>query len=699
MSFSELKDIYTRDDQKEWWENNREDLSQGQKHELLDWIVEDGIHSTFRVFKLTILEASDNPQELVERLKVATEQADGDLAWGSFHKDLREEIDGKTETNREVYSELKSEYPDIFKLFGYAFLYKSDIDTEEEILELLANRDETEVTVGVSSTILKYEQIPASINEELQNMMDNEEHVIHVLRAYTEFFTQNTEHWEKLVETALNDEEHLTYILQNTQFKIQNQHLEDFTEIVKHGIEEEILEEAPIHIYYSEFPERTDQAIEITLCLLEKNNYNAQILAENIGEENSNFAERLLEERNRTDNKFGLNNAILKAGKSNPETLVDAILQEYSEDEREFFLELLRKTIGELHQSGSYHRNTAEGIATFLEDTIGLGDFIDQPNWDLIEENPNQPQEHNQEVFRQLNEIVQQLKSRRNFDQSILNQLSNYSNLDNYYRDLLAEKIQQGVYHPFLDHLRNNSLVLDTLENNWEDIPTENKDALKQGGTFNDILSEIKLMIWLKSRGVNFNSEVNLHDYDTGDEEDRDVDIEFGDNYIDVINPKLMPRLDMSNEAIMIPNNAIKKIYSKVGNKYLGTHELEQERTFIAMNLNRTEIEPEQVVASLHGGLQVHLGRKEDSEVMKELGTSRNLESSIAGLDDPTQLLEDHFDGVIWFKPSIFEENGDIYIKMAGDVVPNPLHQNDDTDEYCEQLAETIFGSSKEDQS
>lgn len=693
MSFDELEDIHTRDDQEEWWENNRDNLSKDQKHELLDWIIDDGVHSSFRVFKLVILEASDNPKEIIKRLKVATEQADDNFAWGSFHKDLREQIDGKPETNRQIYSELKSKYSDTFKLFGYAFLCKSDINVEEEILELLDTREETKVTVGVSSTILKYEQIPESINEELQNMLDNEEHVIHVLRAYTEFFTQNTEHWEKLVELALNHEEHLAYIIQNTQFKIQNQHLEEFTEVVKHGIEEEILEEAPIHIYYSEFPERTDQAIDITLCLLDKNNYNAQVLAENIGEENSNFAKSLLEERNKTDNKFGLNNTILKAGKNDPEALTDAIIQEYTVDERDFFLELLQKTIGELYQSGNYHRNTAKDIATFLEDTIGLADFIDQLDRDLIEENPSQPEEHNQEVFRMLNQVVQQLKYRRNFDQSILNQLANYPNLDNYYHDLIAEKIQQGVYHPFLGHLRNNSLILDTLENNWSDIPPENKSALESSESFDDILSEIKLMIWLKSRGIDFNSEVNLHDYNTGDESEKDVDIEFTGNYIDVINPELMPELEMSNEVITIPNNAISKIYGKVSSKYIGTEELGQERTFIAMDLSGTEIGPEQVVSSLHGGLQIHLGRKEDKEVLEELGTTRDLDSSVSGRDDATQLLEEYFDGVIWFDPRIFEEDGNVYIKMTGDVVPNPLHQDDDIDEYCEQLAETIFSN------
>lgn len=693
MSFNELEDIYTREDQKEWWKNNRDNLSRDQKHELLDWIINDGIHNTFCVFKQVILEASDNPQEIIERLKVATEQADGDLAWGSFHKDLREEIEGKTEINREVYSKLKSKYSDISRLFGYAFLCKSDMKTEEEILELLDSREEVKVTVGVSSTLLKYEQIPSSINEELQNMLEGEEHVIHVLRAYTEFFTQNNEIWEKLVEIALNHEEHLPYIVQNTQFKIQNQHLEEFTEIVKHGIEEEILEESPIHIYYSEFPERTDQAIETTLCLLDKNNYNAQILAENIGEENSDFAERLLEERNRTDNKFGLNNTILKAGKSNPEIFIDAIIEEYSEDEREFFLELLQKTIGELYQSDNYHRDAAKHIATFLEDTVGIRDFIDQPNWNLIEVNPVQPKEHNQEVFKQLNEIVQQLKYRRNFDQSILNQLANYSNLDNYYYDLLAEKIQEGTYHPFLGHLKNDSLILKFLEENWDRIPPEQKEGLTWDRAFNDFISEIKLTLWLMDQSIEVENDVDLHESQSGEIDERDVDIQFNDNYIDVKNPKMMEELKMSNEAISIPNNAVKKIYNYFDHKFMNTEELYNERTFLALDLSGTEMGSEQIISALHGGQQVHLGKKEGEDVLRELGASRNIDSSISGEHVYTNILENHFDGVIWFKPRILEEDEDVYIKMSGDVVPNPLHQDDATDEYCGQLAETIFGN------
>jgi hypothetical protein len=63
--------------------------------------------------------------------------------------------------------------------------------------------------------------------------------------------------------------------------------------------------------------------------------------------------------------------------------------------------------------------------------------------------------------------------------------------------------------------------------------------------------------------------------------------------------------------------------------------------------------------------------------------------------DDALQgwsLLDDNLNGVIWYTTwSETDTDGTPVLRVDGDVVPNPHHQDDDNQTYCEELSETLF--------
>ena len=111
---------------------------------------------------------------------------------------------------------------------------------------------------------------------------------------------------------------------------------------------------------------------------------------------------------------------------------------------------------------------------------------------------------------------------------------------------------------------------------------------------------------------------------------------------------------------------------------------------FIALDISQSEIQPEEVISSLYGSMQIQLQfNRETGEVVDER-PSRDRDESLEGWD----LLDDNLNGVIWYTARITSSESSPQLEVEGDVVPNPHHQDgEDNFDLCESLSERLFGA------
>ncbi|WP_430639484.1 hypothetical protein [Haloferax volcanii] len=287
-----------------------------------------------------------------------------------------------------------------------------------------------------------------------------------------------------------------------------------------------------------------------------------------------------------------------------------------------------------------------------------------------------------------LHTILSEHLENRDYSESTLEALDDYPKLKSHFHQSLLKKIDNETYHPMLRLLdRDVTRYLNLFENNWELIPGEKRQQLL-GSAFESTLSEIVLILQLEKQGLDFDVDVNLHKYPSGDLTDKDVDIVVDGNYIEIRTPQTWRNLEVANCAIGLPNRAYDQISDKFKSDYAGSIELTQEPVFIALDLTESEIQPEEVISSFYGSLKGQLLYDKESGEVVDKRTIRDPEDSLQGW----RLLDDHLNGVVWYTSRLKPADDSLeHLEVDGDVVPNPHHHDEGNRDFCLALSQSLF--------
>lgn len=696
MDFDQIDSLqYESDAQVEWWEEHGNESSEEEIDELFEYVVsEEKFSYRELVVKMTV-KRIDHPDLFLQDLRRLAPHLDTNGAWVALHNEIRDCIDGNEELAREIYSRLKSDgggwVPNFAKLF---LIELPNEEAKEEILQLLSADDEVLIATGCISLAEGFEdeEVSDAIVHELEQLGRDGIALNPVLKANRALFQENPSLWALTMEIGYKYPESVEPILFLFGHDIDGKHLTDYLELIKFGLEEGSVSDIRDYALSKNFSHKTQQLADFTVWLSDHQSNSANRLAEDIGEANSDFMSALFDRADRFSNTAAAKQILRKAGKSDLDALINELIDHYDSSQRVLYLHLLRDVIGDLYFADSFHQDAAREIAEFIDSTVAHHPFVRDIDWEMITSQPEDDDEKRlqQDVFVHLYNIVDDILNRRDFDASLLQVLKKYPNLESHFRSRLLSNLQSHTYHPMMAYLEKDGdhPVLSLMDGRWDEIPEEKRDALKSPPGFPDILSEVLLILWLEQRGVDYSPDVNLHAYDSGEELNRDSDLLVDGNYIEIQSPKIWTDLRLSNRMVGIPNRSIQKITSKFRNKFSGTLEPNDRPVFIALNLDRSEIMAEEVIASMWGKVQIQFAVDQETGTLVNERPTRDAEQSIR---DEHWFTERHLNGVIWYTTQVNTSGGRVDLSVDGAVIPNPNSANPDNQEICEELQATLF--------
>ncbi|WP_317175999.1 hypothetical protein [Halomontanus rarus] len=691
-SLEELR--HDREGLRDWWREHQDKLSKSELDDLFDDLVENKFVYLPIIIRIT-LQTDDTADGFASNLERLAPHINMDLAWGDFYAAFNERLEGETHFARELYDRLLSESDEWPKQFiGPIMNQLPDDELVDEILTHLQSQDPDRVDIaarGIGEGF-RGRNVPDEIIKELDSLAVDDRFHEHIIRANASVFKQNPKIWDLTVEIGLENPELIQGIINTVGNQFEPDHLLEYLELLERGVEKGTIDDLQIHNLYFNAPNETFLLADFAVTLSEEEHLAASELAEQTYDENPDILPALFHRLDDFPSDFLGTHIVLDAGKNAPEELVQLIIDNFDGTKKTALLNLLQKSVGELFFSETYHQDTALRIADFIEN-LNDSAFVRSIRHDLIQTSPSNEEEknHNKEVFYHLYEILSDILMNREFGYQTLAKLDQYPNLRDHFKTPLSKKIEQETFHPMLGLLQNDrSTHLEFLEDQWENIPERKRQQLL-GDAFQPTLSEIGFLLRLHEQGLSYDVDVNIHDHQSGEPLEKDVDIVVEGNYIEIQTPQTWRNLKVANKVVGVPNTAYNKIASKFKSDYAGSAELTDEPVFIALDISRSEIDQEQVIASLFGSLKIKMTyNKETGEIVDERPV-RDPDKSLKGWP----LLDHNLNGVIWYTANIREDKqGNPIIDMDGDIVPNPNHRDDDNFDYCEKLNERIFGNS-----
>jgi hypothetical protein len=682
---------HRREELEQWWEESRGELTEQQRQCLFERAIEDKFAFLPIVIGLTV-DIPEGPDELVGSLERLSPYLNRDMAWGDLYSELHQRLCSNPNLAEEIYYDYSILSEDWAKPYaGPVLAALPEEKFENEIIDLLRSEEVEKVEMAVSGLVGRSEyEISDDILEELEGLADNSESHFEVLRVCSEYFRDEERLWDLTKQIGYENPDVVPQISRMFGRNVEQPHFEEYVELVEYGIKQDSGESPEVHRLYNEFAEEADVLAEFTVGICDKDMMSARRLVKNVAEENQAILEALYDRMGDYPSDFHFVEVVFAAAEENPKRLVELVIDRYDDSTRVVSLQLLKKAVGELFFSTRYEREVARDIAAFLSNVEDSG-FVRSVKHSLVNQVPDEDIEecHNKDVFYHLYSVISDQLEGRNYDQSTLDFLEQYPDLDSHFRSQLLSKIRQRQYHPMLGLIANQSAdYLEFLDDNWGEIPSEKQQQLL-GEAFRSTLSEIGLILWVQDRELEFELDVNLHHHNTREELEKDVDLVVDGHYIEIRTPRTWRNLEVSNRTIGLPNTAYNQISGKFKSDYAGSAELTEEPVFIALDITESEIHPEEVVASFYGSLQIQLQYdRETGEVVDERPT-RDRGSSLEGWD----LLDDNLNGVIWYTARIPATGGSPSLQVEGDVVPNPHHQNEDNFDLCESLSQRLFDS------
>lgn len=683
------------DGQRSWWDENKVDLTSSEKDDVFEYIAtQNPIGYRELILEMTV-DRIEEPDKFLNDLHRLAPYLDQDGAWVLLYNKIRDEIDGNEAVARDIYGRLKVVREDWAPTFTRLFLAELPRDdAEAEIVDLLTSGDDLPIATGCISLAEAFEgeSVSEDIIDELERLGTNGTMLSPVLKANRALFHENPGLWELTFEIGYANPEYIEQIIWLFGNEISDQHLSEYLELVKEGVEAGMVDDIQNHNLSSNFADRTQKLADFTVWLAQHQSDTAQRLAKDTAKENEAFLPALFDRADRFANSFVGKHVLRHAGEPDPVALVNELVNHYDASQRVMYLHLLRETIGELYFADSYHQHCAQDIGHFVEDTVNHHSFIDDIDWELLNTSPDgdDPNELQQRVYVHLYNIVSQILNRRDYDTSVLQELASYGNLDAQFRSRLSANLQSKIYHPLMSRLDadRDDPLLELLNDRWQQIPDPKQRALEAASSFDAILSEVLLLLWLEQRGVDYDIEVNLHAYGSGEELDRDADLRIDDTYIEILTPEMWKDLRLSNTAMGIPNRSIDKIVSKFRDKFQNTQEPNDYPVFIAMNLDQSEMMAEEVVSAMFGQLNIAFNVDEQTGALVDEQPMRDPDESI---QDEHWFPETMLNGVIWYTTRVGFRDGSPKLSVDGDVIPNPNADTSDNEATCAGLNTTLF--------
>lgn len=682
---------HNHEDLEDWWERHHEDLTQDQYDTLFEWVIDEPFAYLPLVVRLT-LDTADTAAGLADNLERLAPHIDGDLAWGEFYGPFDEKLSADPDLAVSLYDELPDETQDWpLKIIGTVIAAFPEDDAVTEIKQLLQSREPAKVGIAVRGLAVRFEdtELPQELIDAIIALTENPEFYDDILYANAAVFTENPSLWKTTLDIGRNHPEQIQRIINLYKRRIENEHLPAYLDLVELGLEEDAVDDIAIDQLYMEFADETELLADFAVTISDTQLGAAKQLADHAADRNDALLPTLVDRVDYFPSPFHAAEVVFAAGKHYPTQLVELMLNTYDGSNQITRLKLLQKTVGELFFESTYHKHTAANIADFL-DSLDDTDFVPQIRYEKIREQPNNPEQHNKKVYYHLYSVISAHIENRDYSYTTLDQLTDYENLKSHFRSHLSQKIGNGTYHPMLPLLQNDTTgILQFLEDNWERIPSSKQQQLL-GEAFNSTLSEIGLLLWLDDQGLEYDTDINVHSHKTGEELDKDVDVVVDGNYIEIRTPQTWRNLEVSNRTIGVPNTAYDKIADKFRDDYVGTAELTEKPVFIALDITESEIMPEEVVASLYGGLKIQIVYDTDTGQVVDDRPVRDPDDALQGWS----LLDNNLNGVIWYTARIdTDTDGTPALRVEGDVVPNPHHQDDNNQKYCESLSNKLFQS------
>jgi hypothetical protein len=511
IDFGELRDLELEDEeQREWWEANRQELTRSQKDKLFYWIFdEQPFHYRWLVIELS-LDNLKNPPRLVDDFQRLAPHIDGDLAWQEFYDAFRSRVEGHEDLMWDIYEHLiETDDEWLTWMAGVVLAQLPEDQMRETTLDLLHADEGTKVRAGLQATLEQYQEqeLPEEYISAFRGLaLDSESATLQeLIRANVVLFEENNQLWDMTVDIAERNPETIPQISRRFASKIENEHLEEYIQILKHGIENgQDVDLAHVNQFLqSKFANATETLAEFTIWLDNRDALTSNRLAEDVSRENPEYLPELFSRLDDYEHPLKGQFSFIHAGRSRPAELVQLILEEYDEEKSVFYLELLRKALGELFEHEDTHLSTVEDIYEFLVEHFSSEQFVHALDRDRL--NLDDPDVYDEErALGALREFLIELHTIRDFDDELLETLNEYESLSDHFYDLVATRIETGSPHPFLYLLRDERKELDLLENNWDRIPQDKRDDLLASTGFYDFLSEIMFYLhldkWRSSR-------------------------------------------------------------------------------------------------------------------------------------------------------------------------------------------------------
>lgn len=677
------------EDQKEWWRATRDNLAAEEQKELFEEIV-DSNNYLYNMVAVGITIEPNDPKTLVDNIERLHSLLDEDLSWELALNWIPDLLGDKpTDLCHEVYRRLRERNDTLYTDFGAYFLTAGNPESiDEEIQTLLTSDAEDDIAVGLRAAEKEYTDLPDDIVVHTHRLFDEQTSLDILIWFASRYLDNDHGFWRKLVALGALSPAKIPRILQCVRMEISDGYLSGYIRLLRLGMEEGKIEDPHISILYTNFSHCTDQMADFTVWLDCEDNIKAWQLAERVSGDNPEYLEALFDRIDEFDPAGRAKFTLTRAGRPRPAQFVDLTLETFDEDGEWLYLELLRDAVGELFDDAEHHRDTVSDVYDFLDDRYGDEPFVRDLNRDRVDlENEDAYDET--AALDQLRKFLLDLLNERDYSDTLQERLERYDTLSDHFKELVEQKLEQEERHPFLNLLRNESPILDLLEDNWDSIPPAKRNDLRTNTGFTDFLSEVEFLIALDNNDVAFDVDVPLHHYQEGNEI-RDVDVVIDDEiYIDILHPEMWRPLSLSNQGKYIPNNAEHKILNKFRDKFLKTEEMTTQPCFIALDIGRSEIDEEQVAAAFHGSLQIQIAYDEETGDIADERLTRDSDERLEGTH---YHLDNHLNGVIWYRTNIADEDGTVELALQGDVIPNPEHQDGENNiERCHDLASLIF--------
>lgn len=697
VDFEEIEELeLQREEQVEWWSENGAELGAEEKDELFDWIIDQGkFHYLELLIELT-LDNLDDPPTFSEDLRRIVPQIDNDLAWSQLYDEYRERLVDEDISAENIFYELQDADEEWLAWMGGVALGKlPERDMRDEIIDLLESREIEDVQAGIQSAMEQYQggDLPDEIVEafhEISERSDPKQNQL-LAQASVNLFKENPEIWELTVEIGQETPEVIPAIAERVASKIEDEHLDDFLALLQIGLESEVPMDRShaLHFIHEKFSSHTEELVDFTIFLDHQDDLTPNHFVENVSEANPEYLPALFEQVKESNEPFRNLFSLTFAARPMPDELIDMCIQHSEDVDEPFLREVLIKALGELFDDPGTHRATLVDLFEFFDERYSDEPFVRALDREKL--NLDDPDAYNEtKVIAEMKDYLFLLQSDRSFDRNLLATLDRYESLSDHFRDRVETKLEREDYYPLFYLLRDDRPELQFLEEYWRDIPESKRYALLSTAGFSDFLSEIKFIVAIGENGVEYDVEVPLHHHESGDIIG-DVDLVVDGCYIDLLRPETWKPLSLSNQPKFIPNNAERKILNKFKGKFLGAREMTEQPCFIALDLERTEIESIQVEEALHGSLQIQIFYDEETGEMVEERLTRDPEQRLIGEYD---VLDMYLNGVIWYKTTLKDTEEGIKPDIELGVVPNPEHEDGESNiQLCEDLEELLVPS------